>query len=206
MTKWTTAVLVAVVCATGLGAQSQQEGLRVRGQWVIDIREPDGTLLRRVEFENALRARGQSVLASLLTGQASAGLWAISIGGYNNQELCYNTSLEDVECRIDPPESSVSPLPYRFKNLTIVDTTERVGVPSGTSLVLSGSATIAIDGSIASVSTSLGICASTVTPELCDSGQAVGNNAPDFTSHSLSPPVPVSAGQIVQVKVTLTFS
>ena len=42
------------------------EGIRVRGTWTIDVLDPDGTLVRHVEFENALQAEAANWLANAL--------------------------------------------------------------------------------------------------------------------------------------------
>jgi len=52
------------------GAEGPSEGIKVHGDWTIDILDPDGTLVRRVEFENVLRSEGaQRLVQALATGQ-----------------------------------------------------------------------------------------------------------------------------------------
>ena len=53
-------------------------GIRVHGHWVIDVRNPDGTVAEHREFDNSLVTGGSLVsgaelLAGLLTGNLSAG-------------------------------------------------------------------------------------------------------------------------------------
>jgi hypothetical protein len=52
------------------------EGIKVHGHWVIDVRNPDGALVRHKDFENSLVTQGQFVsgdqlLAALLSGNVT---------------------------------------------------------------------------------------------------------------------------------------
>ena len=55
--------------------QGTQEGIKVHGQWIIEVRNPDGTVVTRREFENALVTPG--LLALILGRQNSVGLWLV---------------------------------------------------------------------------------------------------------------------------------
>jgi hypothetical protein len=57
------------------------EGIKVYGQWTIEIRNRDGSVARHVEFENALSATGPGALAGLLSGNLVPGSWGLIIGG-----------------------------------------------------------------------------------------------------------------------------
>src|SRR3989442_5421961 len=50
----------------------QVEGIKVHGHWTIEVRNPDGTLVTRREFENGLV--GASGLAQILARQKTPGL------------------------------------------------------------------------------------------------------------------------------------
>src|ERR1035438_8313432 len=95
--RFTTVVLVAMACA-GLGfsedkpgkpeARGKSEGIKVHGHWVIEIRNPDGSLASRHEFENALVTGiggGPTALVSLLVpGPGSfSSMWDIELGMNN---------------------------------------------------------------------------------------------------------------------------
>jgi hypothetical protein len=58
-------------------AKGQHEGIKVHGHWTIDVRNPDGSLARHVEFENGLQFSGVDLLPALLGRTASPGAWAI---------------------------------------------------------------------------------------------------------------------------------
>jgi len=67
------------------------EGIRVRGTWTIDVFDPDGTLVRHVEFENALQAEAADWLANALhlgltwgvTGSHYYALFAGDLGTFS---------------------------------------------------------------------------------------------------------------------------
>jgi hypothetical protein len=59
------------------GEESGESGIGVHGHWTISILDPDGTLVRRIEFDNALEPNGNEVLARLLTGEDSVDSWRI---------------------------------------------------------------------------------------------------------------------------------
>lgn len=75
-----------------------REGIKVHGHWTIEVHNPDGSLVRHVEFENALDPGfqfpiqgqapiplpgGAAYLSAVLSGQAAApsGHWAILLVG-----------------------------------------------------------------------------------------------------------------------------
>ena len=55
------------------------EGISVHGDWVIEVRNPDGSIAERREFENALSGFGANFLAKLLDRTASTGAWAVEL-------------------------------------------------------------------------------------------------------------------------------
>lgn len=48
------------------------EGIQVHGHWVIEVRNPDGTMTAQREFENSITPYGMEALVALLNGQASS--------------------------------------------------------------------------------------------------------------------------------------
>jgi hypothetical protein len=72
-------------------AKGAHEGIGVHGHWIIDVKNPDGTLARHVEFENGLCTAngipgssgvpsGDQFLAALLAGSSVIGGWEIQLG------------------------------------------------------------------------------------------------------------------------------
>jgi hypothetical protein len=66
-------------------AGGPQEGIKVHGYWVIDVRNPDGKLITHREFENSYS--NSNVLPMILARQVSTGLWTVLLiepGGLGN--------------------------------------------------------------------------------------------------------------------------
>jgi hypothetical protein len=72
--------------------------------------------------------------------------------------------------------------------------------PNNNQLVLQGTATALVAGRISRVDSNFGVCSGGAT------GSCGGVVALPFTAHSLSTPIPVAAGQIIQVRVVISFS
>jgi hypothetical protein len=62
-------------------AGGPHEGIRVHGHWVIEVRNPDGKVTARREFENAIQPAGMTYLASLLSGNNSPGALSVMLNG-----------------------------------------------------------------------------------------------------------------------------
>jgi len=60
------------------------EGIKVHGHWVIEVKNPDGKVVTRREFENAIQPFGATYLAALLAGNNSPGGLAILLNGANS--------------------------------------------------------------------------------------------------------------------------
>ena len=177
------------------------EGITVHGHWQIDVHNEDGSLDRTVEFENALD-QGDTALTQLLSRQATPGEWQIYIDSeFGTPKPCVDTVDTPVECTIRQIGGETS---SHFPNLT-------VDASAGTSLTLSGHVTVGTATDIVIVGTTLITCASTLSPDDCL--LAISDNVYPFTFKGALDsttdefePVPVTAGQLVQVSVTLSFS
>ncbi len=170
------------------------EGIAVHGHWTIEVRNPDGTLGERREFENELSDSGGEALASILTRQYSVGSWFIllnntagltpwrAIGSGRGPGTIYEVG-------------GLAPFTYRnFDTLTVNMTT------SG--LVLRGTATAQDDGGINTVATSFYRLSSTSPPSVTSTGAS----SVELTTTTLSSPVTLTAGQTVTVSVVISFS
>src|SRR5438093_6635754 len=74
-----------------------QKGIEVHGHWVVEVRNIDGTLAERREFENDLFG-GSRILAQLLSGAISVGnKWAVALGTFpfGNPGPCGATNNKD---------------------------------------------------------------------------------------------------------------
>jgi hypothetical protein len=62
-------------------AKGQHEGITAHGHWIIEVKNPDGKVTARREFENAIQPTGMSYLASLLAGNNAPGGLSIVLNG-----------------------------------------------------------------------------------------------------------------------------
>lgn len=185
------------------------QGIKMHGHWVIDIKNPDGTLSQHHEFENSLQYDGQQLLLGLLSGYASMGQWEIyftaptggtspcTSGTYPFCAIAQSTTYQ--------PGAFACTVYTCVGGLTVTPT---FGV--GPSLVLSGSITAQNAGTVGSVGTGHNACGtttslSTTTPAACQTATTSGGYGGTMTYTSITP-ISVAAGQIIQVSVTLTFS
>lgn len=120
-----------------------QEGIKVHGHWMIEVKNPDGTLVERREFENALMENGAIALGKILARQGSVGGWAIDLNT-GGQPMPGNQSPFDGFWPGDGyivESSSNSTAANYYKTLTVTQPTS--GNDTG-KLVLSGTATVSL--------------------------------------------------------------
>jgi hypothetical protein len=232
------------------------EGIKVHGHWVLQVKNPDGTLGERREFENSLVTSGSNgflgstLLVNLLGGvYSSGGLGIALITGPAT------TAGIDASTFCGPPAGSDQPSPAQpvapagiscygfvtsFNSVAesgIITSINSIGPPQvglnvslGSSLVLSGNYTVPSGmGTITAVQSYLGVCSTTVSgvpitnplgsgiaPNQCNNssvlptGKAPAGSygiAGPLTSTTISPlPLSVTAGQIIAITFTLSFS
>lgn len=177
-------------------ARGSPEGIRVHGHWLIEIYNPDGTLVERREVENALQTPGQLILSQLLSRQNTLGRWRIGISGAASSVDPCDPSVGDGTCYIVEPDEPTSPA-YFFKNLVVTN-------PSST-VVLSGTATAQQNGEVYQVSTTIAYCAPTETPNSHCLADPFTTTLL-FTATTLPTRVPFATGQSINVTVTISFS
>jgi hypothetical protein len=208
------------------GTKGTHEGFVVHGHWVIDVRNPDGTLAQHREFENSLESTAQGTMAGLLGGEFSMGSMMITMG-YSGTGPCQGSVSFPGWCAVVVNLSTQPATSYCGAYVCAPTMTETFN--AGTNyggpfnLVLTGNITANSAGTINSVYTIFATCAniaynsgttttpstaSTTTNANCVSGG--GSPVPNYwvgplTAASITG-VPVSSGQIIQVTVTLTFS
>jgi hypothetical protein len=64
--------LTGLVMACGQANEAEEptgDGIQVHGHWTVTVTDPDGTVARVHEFDNALLNGGGALLAALLTGE-----------------------------------------------------------------------------------------------------------------------------------------
>ncbi len=180
----------------------QPEGIKVHGHWTIVVRDANGSVVSRNEFENSLAPNGNAVMSKIMGRQASVGTWQVVLDNLANpnQAVCASSPVGG-GCYITEP--SVTHLingPVPFPNLTVEVPTW--GVHANAGVVLTGTAKAAKTGAIVTVYTVLNTCAGSVSPATCTTPNAQG----ELTQQGLAQPISVQAGQSIDVTVVLSFT
>ncbi len=207
-------------------AKGFNAGIQVHGHWVIDVKNPDGKLVSHTEFENSLQNGGQFSLALLLSGYAQ-GDWEILLDGPTGQEPCLNSlNTSGIgPCGVVESggyflnSSCINSGEQCFPTLQVMRAISPTGVNQG-AVTLTGIATVGAAGVISNVQTNSSLCTSSTTPAVCQTGTGIWTQGP-FTAATLpvsntpstpcggtgqpSCAVPVTAGQVVNVSVTISF-
>jgi hypothetical protein len=180
-------------------AKAGQEGIKVHGHWIIDIRNADGTLDKHLDFENGLCtvgtvpnyssgvASGDTLLTSLLLGQYIPGPWQVVLAspviptfpaGGTPGPACNNT-LPNTSNAFVLDENNATALinascngnPLCFPVLPAPAATQ-----SQNGMILTGQFTIPLgisNTTITAVQTSVGICLSSYGSHGCAGGSGV---------------------------------
>lgn len=197
------------------------QGLKVHGHWVINVRDPDGTLREHREFDNSLEVSAQGFLVGLLGGYLVPGDWMIVIGAQSGAGPCtatyqfcgliHNAATYPAQgyCGVYYCTGSTLNYTYNFGS---------GGLGGPFSIVLNGTITSNQTGTIGSVYTLLNTCANiafsgsanpssieTSSPATCVTQTTPASWYGPFTDTNITP-VAVTSGQLVQVIVTITFS
>jgi hypothetical protein len=189
-------VLLAMSCAAlGFGQAEEKDpggkgDIKVHGHWLLQVRNPDGSVASRHEFENSLVtsnnlfAAGPFGLAQLLTGQAYASQWIVALTN-SITACCAVFSIQQTPC---PGTPSCSPL-------TVTQTANLAG------LVLQGtSAPAAAAATISTVATYFFACPLSQSPSQCFASEPLVI----FTAANAN--LSLQTGQAVTVTVTFSFS
>jgi len=191
------------------------EGMKMHGHWVIDVRNPDGTLAEHRDFENSIQFGGQAYLIGLMAGYVVPSDYVIDIGTngvltppcvLNGSQGCFI-----VRSLATSPGNFLCPLSVCSTNLTYTFNQSNF---VNSSMVLAGSVTANQAGTIAAVATFAGGCPSTTTqtslttvsPATCNASTAVPLSLIEMTATTLANPINVVSGQLIQVTVTISFS
>jgi hypothetical protein len=194
---------VLTLLAVGLlqaspAAVAQSHGVKVHGHWTIDIREPGGALVTHREFENALTEAGGTSLATFLSRSSVPGLWRVSLLAESRLPCARSGSIPDQCFIVELNDPSATGNTNVFPNLAVARTLS--------SLVLMGTATAASAGDIDFVTTAVGVCPSAPSPQPCDQSHLfTSTRIKDPLTGSFTPIPVTAAGQIIQVKVVISF-
>ena len=189
-----TPVTNAVASSGRTDHRGPSEGIKVHGHWTIEVHNPDGTVVSRREFENALESMGQTLLAAFLARVWSPGGWGIELSSPENGGHPCGNSTTTVICHIFESTYPGGTTLGVFRTLTVT----RSGAGNGV-LVLSGAATAGRTGSVSRVNTGVQQCNFLAN--------CVGSSFPPLavTATTIAP-ITVQTGQQIQVTVEISFS
>jgi hypothetical protein len=156
------------------------EGIQVHGYWKIDVKNPDGTVVKHVEFENSLNAQiGGALLMALITGQNPPGAWSVGLEAtpasilpcspeyavYINLGSSQASSTSIAPCFLGQAGDQYF-LPCDGKSCL---TTLSVTAPTASlqAVTLQGQMTVTNSGFITAVDTMLMTCSPGVSPAAC---------------------------------------
>ena len=185
---------------------ASHQGIRVHGHWVIDVRNPDGTLAEHRDFQNSLV--GSNDMLGLLYGSEVMSDFTVYLAGSTPPcvppggagyycDLVHNSAVlpANARCTAD----------YCAAGLTITPT-----FGASPALVLAGNLTATQAGTISTVGTLIGICGTPTTTltSVSAASCAAGNNPYGYGALTQTgiTPLSVTSGQLVQVTVTISFS
>jgi hypothetical protein len=182
-----------------------REGIQVHGRWSITVREADGSLVSRYQFDNALDS--SAVLANLLGRASSVGRWYVRFN--SNPALCQDPAGPPIPACIVSEQGT----PGKVASTDLVTSVVATGAKAA-NLVLVGSFRARFDGAITEVATAFDSCPPTQAPA---NGVSPGcNDIPvqlltgrDLVTHPLpghAGAIPIRAGQTVDVTVVISFS
>lgn len=179
------------------------EGIKVHGRWTIEVRNTDGTLASRTEFNNALA--GGANLSRLLARMTSVGKWVVTLMGPPGATTgpCGSpvSPIASNACLVTESGSGLTAAPSVFETLTVsVPGTEE---PNEGKFVLRGTATARENASVGTVATRFAACAASIPPSTpCNFSSS---SASPLTSTTLATPIAVSTDQQIQVTVVISF-
>lgn len=178
----------------------KREGIKVHGHWTIEVRNPDGSLATRRDFDNSLVGGANLALSTVLGRTNLVGQWAINLFGGSAGGPCPGSVNNNLGVCII--EESGGPITGSgvFQTLTIAPVPNASGVYS---LQLSGNATASGSTQIGTVQTFLNVCPG--GGPSCPPITAIGAGYL-FSQASLSTGINVSSGQVIQVTVVFSFS
>lgn len=172
----------------------QHEGIKVHGHWMIEVRNRDGQLVLRTEFENSLHQNPYSnglphLPQSFLSRAVTAGEWGITLGGSSSP--CPSTLPEEFAngygnvgtlgtanslqfqgpfCVLSELSTSAAIEPQDCATGSSGSGCSQnleVALDQNNNLSLSGSVTVPNSGTISQVQSIVTTCGPTVSPSSC---------------------------------------
>jgi hypothetical protein len=177
---------------------SGSEGIKVHGDWTVEVTNPDGSLARKIQFSNDITQWGFGVLAMLMTHDQSIAdrrIWF----GISNTEIQWDTS--NISCGEDGLFSS-SP-----KAVAVESANSDSAVPNGSIWGAGCTVSIENDSKTAWIKQITG----TVKLGSGDTGWAnslgyIEFSVKKFYSGSANAPIKVVDGQYISAEVVYSFN
>lgn len=168
-----------------VAAPDREGTFKVHGHWTIEVRDPDGSLAERREFENATTLVGRKALARFFRGAwapngADVGTWSI---GVPSAPLC--------STQVTLPSGQQGCLVAEGSDLSIE--APLPGQINAGKLFLRAVFRAAKGGTVSQVAT------------FVTGAQGPGNQDTSFTSATLPQAISVQSGQTVNVNVAISF-
>jgi hypothetical protein len=207
-----TATVVTISAATApLYAQGPRETISVRGHWVMEVRNPDGTIAARREFDNAMSPFALFIVQELFTRNGALGAYSILLRSGSQTSPFGNNAGRDE----DQPVAARITEPTNFyggsDDLSFRTMLPPERVLNQAAFRLAGTATATEGGWITEVQTGVNLCGGSAqapgatSPHECAADSArVGSSWP-FTGTTIAP-LRLEAGQVIDVKVTIGFA
>jgi hypothetical protein len=195
----------------------QHQGLQVHGHWIIDVKNPDGTVAQHRDFENQLQTPGAAYLIGLMAGYIVPNDYAVFLSSSTTQGPCTIPSGGQVGCVL-VHSLTTAPAVFLCQNTFCASGLTynySLTYATSSSFTMAGSFTASRAGNIDYVGTWAGGCPSdprsatslsNITPVTCSTTPGTANSgAVSLTAANITP-VSVVASQIVQVTVVITIS
>ncbi len=191
--------------SSGAGTEETSQGraeqnIRVHGHWTITVLDPDGGVVLRREFDNALDPNGDLKLFQFLARQTAVGYWSIFAGTPAGQEVCEEPAGAPTGICVvtEPTDPTVGNNRFPTLSLTVKSTAPR-------NMTLSGTFIAQRSGSIDQVDSVVFSCTPATTPNDCATGINPLGGFSAITTTGIAP-VPVVLGQQVVISVEISLS
>jgi hypothetical protein len=179
--------------ATASNPEGSQVGVIVHGDWIVTVKNSDGTVAHEHAFHNDFN--GASTVAPILAHTSATGRFWLTLSDATGagQNPCGDPASTASSCFVFEADDPNGAIPFWFNTLTPTATADQ--------LVLTATIIATRAGQFNHVRMLLSRCSATTAPSACHPG-SYGN----ISSRTLPAPIAVVAGQQILVTVTYTFS
>jgi hypothetical protein len=194
------ALVIAFVTGVSLGQATasapagSELGVTVRGDWIVTVKNVDGTVAQEHAFHNEFN--GASTVAGILAHSNATGRYWMTLSDQSGagQHPCGDPAAAANQCFVFEADDPNGSIPFWFNTLAVTR-------PGSTAVAVAGTVIATRAGQFNHVRMLLSTCGGTTAPNACHPG-SYGN----FSSRTLPAPISVVAGQQILATVTYTFS